>query len=374
MAATTVLVATVCPPGPPRPGWVAIADGIIQEVGEGRAPSGALDLGARVLAPGYVDLQVNGFADIDFATASPEQWTRACARLAVAGTTAFCPTFVSTDLDEYDELLAHAAVARDAAAAASAARILGVHLEGPFLGGAPGAHRPEVLTPADAEWITAVIERSPALVRMVTLAPEADAHLATTRALHALGVVVALGHSTATHAEALAAADAGASVVTHLFNGMGPLHHREPGLVGAALDDERLTPTLIADLVHVHAAALRLAIERKPNVALVSDAVALGGLVEADGAAWTDDGRLAGATTLLDRAVTNVVGLGIALERAIEMASTIPALILGLTDRGHIAAGARADLIALDPISFAVDQVWIGGAPFGDGHRSSVAT
>jgi len=364
----------VCPPGPPRRGWVAIADGIIQEVGTGRAPSGALDLGARVLAPGYVDLQVNGVADIDLATASPEHWMRACARLALAGTTAFCPTFVSTELDDYDELLSRATVARDDVATGSAARILGVHLEGPFLGGAPGAHRRDVLTPADPEWITALVERHPALVRMVTLAPEADADLATTLALRALGVVVALGHSTATHDEALAAADAGAAVVTHLFNGMGPLHHREPGLVGAALDDARLTPTLIADLVHVHAAALRLAIIRKPNIALVSDAVALGELVESDGAAWTSDGRLAGATTLLDRAVANLVGLGIALERAIEMASTIPASILGLTDRGRIAPGARADLIALDPRSLVVDRVWIDGDPVDDGHRSSVAT
>jgi N-acetylglucosamine-6-phosphate deacetylase len=194
---------------------------------------------------------------------------------------------------------------------------------------------------------------------MITLAPEADAGFAVIRALSAAGVVVALGHSTATYDEAIAAADAGATVVTHLFNGMGPLHHRQPGLVGAALDDPRLTPTLIADLVHVHPAALRLAIVRKANVALVSDVVAAS-TTDLD-AARTSDGRLAGATTLLDGAVANVVGLGMPIERTITMAATVPARVLGLVDRGGITAGSRADLVALDDTSFAVDAVWIAG-------------
>ena len=240
--------------------------------------------------------------------------------------------------------------------------IVGVHLEGPFLGGAPGAHPVALVRPADCEWLRALLAAFPRLVTIVTLAPEADPGLAATRLLAEYGVTVALGHSTATYDEARAAGDAGARLVTHLFNGMGPLHHREPGLAGAALDDERLTPTLIPDLVHVHAAALRLAIRTKHSVALVTDRVATTGLsVTEDGAARLDDGTLAGSTLSMARAVQNTVGLGIPVERAVEMAATMPADALGLPDRGRIAAGMRADLVALDPSSLTVRAVWLGG-------------
>jgi N-acetylglucosamine-6-phosphate deacetylase len=145
---------------------------------------------------------------------------------------------------------------------------------------------------------------------------------------------------------------------------MGPLHHREPGLAGAALDDERLTPTLIPDLAHVHPAALRLAIRNKHNIGLVTDRVATTGLrVTEDGAARLADGTLAGSTLSMARAVQNTVGLGVPVERAVEMAATIPAHALGFTDRGRIAPGMRADLVALDPSSLVVRAVWLGGEP-----------
>ncbi|MEX0664854.1 MAG: amidohydrolase family protein [Acidimicrobiia bacterium] len=372
MAATTVLAAVICPPGPPRVGWVAIADGIIVEVGDGRPPGGAHDLGSKILAPGFIDLQVNGVRDVDFRTATQEQWRRASNALARCGTTAFCPTFVSTNLADYDAMLTRAAAARaDSAAEPGHASILGIHLEGPFLGGAPGAHRRDVLVPADLAWLNALLLTHADLVRVVTLAPEADLGLTATRTLSTAGVIVALGHSTATYDEAIAAADAGATVVTHLFNGMGPFHHREPGLVGAALDDDRLTPTLIADLVHVHPASLRLAIARKANIALVSDVVADDGHDQE--AVRTADGRLAGATTLLDRAVGNVVMLGESIERAITMATAVPARVAGFGDRGTIAVGNRADLVALDPTSLTVEDVWIAGDHVRDNPRSSVS-
>jgi N-acetylglucosamine-6-phosphate deacetylase len=210
--------------------------------------------------------------------------------------------------------------------------------------------------------LRALLAAFPRLVTIVTLAPEADPGLAATRVLAENGVTVALGHSTATYDAARAAADAGARLVTHLFNGMGPLHHREPGLAGAALDDERLTPTLIPDLVHVHPAALRLAIRTKHRVALVTDRVATTDLsVTQDGAARFDDGTLAGSTLSMARAVQNTVGLGVPVERAVEMAATIPADALGLPDCGRIAPGMRADLVALDPSSLTVRAVWLGG-------------
>jgi N-acetylglucosamine-6-phosphate deacetylase len=362
---TYVLAAgRVCPPGPPAPGWIAMDDGLILEVGSGHAPDGAVDAGSSVLAPGFIDLQVNGVGDVDFVSADADGWRRAGRAQLEEGVTAFCPTLVTAPLDEYPPALERVLAARADAEDQSLPTILGAHLEGPFLGGAPGAHPVALVRPADCEWLRATLGAFPSLVAIVTLAPEADPGFAATRLLDEHGVTVALGHSTTTYQTARAAADAGARLVTHLFNGMGPLHHREPGLAGAALDDERLTPTLIADLVHVHPAALRLAIRNKRNVGLVTDRVATTGLrVTEDGAALLADGTLAGSTLSMAHAVQNTVGLGIPVERAVEMAATIPADALGLTDRGRIAPGMRADLVALDPSSLVVRAVWLGGEP-----------
>jgi N-acetylglucosamine-6-phosphate deacetylase len=248
------------------------------------------------------------------------------------------------------------------------AQLLGVHLEGPFLGDSPGAHPPEFIQLADSSWIASLLEAHRSSVCIVTLAPEADPKLEVTRLLSEAGVLVSLGHSLATYDQSRKAAKEGARSVTHLFNAMGAMHHREPGLSGAALDDERLTPTLIADLVHVHPAALRLAIDRKPNVALISDAVAADseqardrGVRVIDGAPRLPDGTLAGSVLTLDVAVSNLVGIGIPLQRAVEMASEVPAAMLGLSDRGRIEAGMRADLVLLDPKSLKVLAVWMEG-------------
>jgi len=354
--------AAMCPPGRPRGGWVAIDDGVIVEVASGAAPADAVDLGAAVLAPGFVDIQVNGVGGVDFVSADGEGWRRAGRVQLEEGVTTYCPTLVTAPLDDYSPALARVRAAQLDTEGQALPAIAGVHLEGPFLGDAPGAHPVELLRSVDSDWMGRTLDAFPELVSLVTLAPEADPDFAGTRLLHERGVRVALGHSTATYEHTLAAVDAGARLVTHLFNGMGPLHHREPGLVGAALDDDRLTPTLIADLVHVHPAVLRLAIDRKSNIGLVTDRVAVGGLhITDNGGARLADGTLVGSTLSMQRAVRNVVGLGTPVERAIEMAATIPCAALGLTDRGRIVAGARADLVALDPDSLAVRAVWLGG-------------
>jgi N-acetylglucosamine-6-phosphate deacetylase len=359
---TSVLTtAALCPPGPPQAGWVAIDDGVIVEVASGDPPAGALDLGATLLAPGFVDIQVNGVGDVDFASADGDDWRRAGRAQLAQGVTAYCPTLVSAPLDDYSPALTRVRAARLDGEGQRLPSILGVHLEGPFLGGAPGAHPVELLRSVDSKWLRRTLDAFPDLVTLVTLAPEADTDFGGTRFLCARGVRVALGHSTATYEHTLAAVDAGARLVTHLFNAMGALHHREPGLVGAALDDDRLTPTLIADLVHVHPAMLRLAIDRKPNIALVTDRVAVPGMRVTDDAARLPDGTLAGSTLSMDRAVRNAVGLGVPVERAIAMAATIPGAALGLTDRGRIVPGVPADLVALDPTSLAVRAVWLAG-------------
>jgi N-acetylglucosamine-6-phosphate deacetylase len=291
-------------------------------------------LDRAVDARGLVDLQVNGVGDVDFATADPDGWVRAGAAQATQGVRAYCATFVTAPLDHYAPWLERMAAAAAVARTEGLPEILGAHLEGPFLGGAPGAHPVELIRPVDLPWLEDLLDAFPDLVRIVTLAPEADPGLEAVRLLRERGVVVAIGHSRCTYEQALAAADAGATLVTHLFNGMGPLHHRDPGLPGAALDDDRLTPSLIADLVHVHPVALRIALARKDCV-LVTDAVAAGAgavgevaIVEHDGAAYLADGTLAGSVLTMRRAVRNVVGLGVDPDLALDLASTLPLEIL----------------------------------------------
>lgn len=349
----------VTPYGVLSPGALDIEDGRITVVGPG--PEGAPEV---TLAPGFVDLQVNGVGPVDVAAASGEDWGELDRRLVAQGVTAWCPTLVTAPLDAYAAPLAR--ITEAAARGGPRPAILGAHLEGPFLGGAPGAHRRDLIRPLDPAWLAAL----PEVVRLVTLAPELDGAPAVVKSLRARGVTVALGHSTATYAETLDAADAGAGLVTHCFNGMGPLHHREPGLIGAALSDDRLAVSLIADLVHVHPAALALAFRAKgpQRALLVTDAVAweAADLVELgvrfDGAAPTlPNGTLAGSAVTMNTCVANVVQqAGVSLEDAVRAAATTPADVMGQLDRGRIVPTCRADLVALDD-DFGVVSTWIGG-------------
>lgn len=322
------------------------------------APEELAELGAVSLAPGYLDLQINGVDAIDFSVADGSDWERSGLRLLAAGVTAFLPTICSMALDRYDAALARVARAQAAAVEGGLPLILGVHLEGPFLGGAPGAHPRSMLAPMDVEWLTGLLDRHPGLVRLVTVAPEADPGYAGIRMLALRGVVVALGHTTCTYDEVVNAAAAGATLTTHLFNGMGPLHHRAPGIAGAALDPRvGLTPTLIADFVHVHPAVVALAFAAAEPI-LVSDAVATGvayfdaDVVAAKGAAYLPNGTLTGAVSLLDDAVRNVVSLGVDRDVALAAASARPAAVLGLT--------AVPGTIALDA-ALTVRAVWLRG-------------
>ncbi len=308
------------------------------------------DLRDAVFAPGFVDMQINGIADVDFSRCTVGDVDRARKILLEHGVTAFLPTLVTAPMDTY----------RRALDVLAEAGVDGVHLEGPFLGGAPGAHRHDLLRTADVAWMASLLDDYPGLIRYVTVAPEADPGLELFRLLAARDVVASVGHTTATYDEVLAAAAAGATAVTHLFNAQSGLHHREPGVVGAALEDDRLTPSLIADLVHVHPAAIRVAVARKRNIALVSDAIAIDaawassrGIREVGGAPRLQDGTLAGSILTMDRAVRNVVGLGVGIDRAIEMASVVPAELLGLDERD--------DVVALDRSTLEVRAVWLRG-------------
>ena len=331
--------------------------GLIVEVADADASTPDVSL-----VPGFVDLQVNGIDDVDVARASGADWDRLAALLLDQGVTSWCPTLITSALDRYERPLQRIAEAQRGPGPS----IIGAHLEGPFLGGAPGAHPRDLLAEIDLAWLSAL----PEIVRLVTLAPELAHAVEAIEALVRHDVVVSLGHSTPTLEQVRAAVDAGATMATHLFNGMSGVHHREPGLAAASLTDDRLYVGLIADLVHVHPMALELAFRAKPHerTVLVTDAVAwragTAGAVDLamrDGAPRLPDGTLAGSVLTMDGAIRNVVShCGVPLDQAVRSASTNPAALMGCTDRGSIAVGQRADLVALDS-NMQVAGVWLAG-------------
>jgi len=320
----------------------------------------------RLLVPGFVDLQVNGVDDIDVSRADSSDWTRIGQLLIDQGVTSWCPTLVTAPLSRYELPLGRIAEAQMQAQALGRPAIIGAHLEGPFLGGAPGAHRRDMLAPIDLAWLAAL----PTIVRLVTLAPELELAAEAIQLLVERNILVSLGHSAPSIAQCDAAVEAGAAMATHLFNGMSGVHHRDPGLAAYALVNDRLTVGLIADLIHVHPLAIELAFraKRADGVVLVTDAVAWRagtagavGLTMSDGAPRLADGTLAGSALTMDEAIRNVVNhCSVSLEQAVRAASTNPARLIGCADRGAIAVGQRGDLVELDD-ELRVGAVWLNG-------------
>ncbi|MFM2071323.1 MAG: hypothetical protein RLZZ623_1586 [Actinomycetota bacterium] len=356
----------VCTPdGVARNATVVVADHQIVAIEPAIGP-----VPERLLVPGFVDLQVNGIDDIDCATADGDDWNVLDQRLLQQGVTTWYPTLVTNRLAWYGAPLARiaTALARDAATDAHVRPTLaGVHLEGPFLGGAAGAHRRDLIVAIDVEWI----ETLPHHVRLVTLGAEQVHAAAAIETLRRDNRVVSVGHSTASGEQFDQAVTAGATLVTHLFNGMSGLHHRTPGVAAWAITDDRVSASLIADGVHVHPRMLQLAFRAlgPERCILVTDAVAWqAGTVGAvgiefrDGAPRLPDGTLAGSALTMDEAIRVCVAAGIDVIDAVRAASTNPARLMGLNDRGTIAVGQRADLVALDT-ELAVEQVWVGGTP-----------
>ena len=333
-----------------------------------------LDAKGLVVAPGFVDLQCNGAGGIDL-TAEPERLWDVAALLPRWGVTAWLPTIVTSPEANRHRALAALAQGRPSDDDAPVALPLGLHFEGPFLSSErKGAHVARHLAPPEMAAIDGWSHD--AGVRLVTLAPELPGALEVMRALVDRGVVVSLGHSMATAAEASAGVDAGARWATHLFNAMPPLHHRDPGLAGVALTDERLGVGLIADGLHVHPLMVMLAARALgPRLTLVTDAVAalgmppgvvrLGGMEAlSDGeGVRLPDGTLAGSNLSMDDAVANLMAFaGTTLIDAVAAATRAPAAVLGLDhERGVLAPGAVGDLVLLDPDGVGVVATVIGG-------------
>lgn len=340
------------------PGYVVVEGDRVAEVRQGTPRRADREFPAGVLVPGLVDLQVNGAAGVDFLQCTQEQFAAACRYLASTGTASFLPTLVSAPLDT---LRTAAGALRRAVSAG--ARALGLHLEGPALNpNRAGAHDPRWLVPADDPRLRTLVEELEDMVRLVTLAPELPGGPELVRWLVSRGVVVSLGHTDATYAQTQEAFQAGATMVTHLFNAMRGLHHREPGPVGAALEEGEWACSLVADGIHVHPSVFRLAYRLlgPDRVVLVTDAVAAAGappgryrlgevelVVRPGDAPRLPDGTLAGSILRMDQAVWNVTRWGVPLLDAVRMATSTPARVLKLADRGHLRSGARADLCVL---------------------------
>jgi N-acetylglucosamine-6-phosphate deacetylase len=363
------------------PGYVLIEEGWITAVGEGeppRTPDEHLDHG--VLAPGFVDLQVNGYYGVEFDAVNEAGWRMVAERLPETGTTAFVPTFITAPLPQLGDTLkaaAHLIEQLSPASPTSPARILGVHVEGPFINPVRGgAHNQEWMTDPTPAAVSALLDAAQGHLTIMTLAPERPGALAAIRQLAGHGVLVSVGHSDALAWQVAEAADAGARMVTHLFNGQRPLHHREPGVAGQALADHRLTSGLIADFRHVAAPVTAIAFAAAPGrIALVTDAAAsagmppgqymLGGqpieLPAGDGVPPVrPDGTLAGSALRMDVAVSNMVSVGVSLPAAVTAATRVPADLINRPDLGRIAPGARADLTWLGA-GLRAEATWLAG-------------
>jgi N-acetylglucosamine-6-phosphate deacetylase len=330
------------------PGDVAVEDGVISAVGVGGGG------GQGIAAPGFVDLQVNGFAGVDFQGADSEAYLRAGEALLATGVTAFQPTFITAP--EVDLATALRAMPVEGCGP----RILGAHLEGPFLSPQRlGAHDAEGCRAPDLALLRRLLDAGP--VSEMTLAPELHGAFELIDELVARGVTVSCGHSEATAAEAHMAFDRGARTATHLFNAMRRSAPRDPGIAMAALARPDVIVQLIVDGHHLASETVLVAWQAaRGRFALVSDAVAAAGMddglyalggtevIAEGGVVRRADGTLAGSALTMIEAVRNLHALGAELEEALTAASTVPARIVGREDLGRLAVGAPADIVVLD--------------------------
>jgi N-acetylglucosamine-6-phosphate deacetylase len=339
-------------------GDVEIADGRIAAVGLGGGT------GRGIAAPGFVDLHVHGFGGVDFATADAAGYRRAGEALLASGVTAFQPTFLTAPEDEL------VAALRAVPGGDIGPRVLGCHLEGPFM--APnrlGMHPAAARRDPDL----ALLERllGAGRVTHMTLAPETEGADGLIDLLVSRGVVVACGHTDATGEEAHAAFDRGATHVTHLFNAMRPFSHRDPGIAAAALTRDDVTVELILDGNHVADDAVRVAWRAAAGrVVLVTDAIGATadgpwhvGSVEVevrDGVARGGAGELAGSVLTMPQAIRSLMRIGASLEQAVDAATRTPARAARRTDVGTLAAGAPADVVVLDGDA-EIRRVLVGG-------------
>ena len=337
--------------------------------GDGQAVSLA---GAKVI-PGLVDIHTHGNSGADFSDGDIAGLKKMARYLARHGVTSFAPTSVTLPYDALSKAFAAARALHDAQPAGTA-RVMGIHMEGPFFSESKkGAQNAAYLREPDLEMFARLREDSGGLIRIVDLAPELEGAVPFIRSAQAL-CRVSVAHTDADYDQARAAFEAGASHITHLFNAMPPVHHRSPGVIGAGSEREDVTAELICDGIHVHPSAVRMAFKLFPErICLVSDALRCCGMPDGaydlggqtvfleDGVARLADGNIAGSATPLSECLRNAVRFGIPEEEAVRAATLRPARVLGAdAEIGSIEPGKLADFVVctenLEP-----ERVFIGG-------------
>src|SRR6478736_6797868 len=342
------------------PGDVAVEDGRV--TGIGLASRG----GRGIAVPGFIDLQVNGFGGVDFLDADADGYRRAGEVLLETGVTAYLPTLITTP--EQELLAAMAEVPNGG----SRPRILGMHLEGPFLSpNRLGTHEASARRDPDLALLERLLDAGP--VRLMTLAPELPGAEDLIDRLIERGVAVSLGHSDATAEQANAAFDRGARAVTHLFNAMRPFLHRDPGIAGAALARDDVIVSIILDGIHLAPETAKTVWRAAPGrMALVTDAITGAGVADGsyslgnldvhvhEGTVRGPDGVLAGSVLTMIEAVRNLHELGVPIEDAVGAATSTPARVLGDPQLGRLDVGLPADLVVLTD-AIEIERVLVGG-------------
>jgi N-acetylglucosamine-6-phosphate deacetylase len=313
------------------------------------------DNAQAIVLPGFIDVHVHGGGGSD--TMQGGDAIERIARLHVRhGTTSLLATTMTAPVPELEAAVAALGpVCRNRSR--GGARVLGVHLEGPYINPGKLGAQPDFVRPASVDEVLALHSLAP--VALITLAPELPGHLDAIPSLRAAGFRVQIGHTLGSYEDGVAALERGAGGFTHLFNAMSGMHHRAPGIVGAALAHARYSE-IIPDLLHVHPGALQVALRAIPGLFCVTDSTAATGMPDGEyqlgshrvtkclGGVRLPDGTLAGSTLTMDEALRNLVTLGLSVREASLRVSTHAADYLGLADRGRIAEGQYADLVVVD--------------------------
>ena len=346
-------------------------------MGTGPTPRAADIVEDGWIVPGFVDMHAHGGDGSTFDTANEGEIQDIVSLHRSRGSTTLVASIDSGPIREMKS-----AVTR-LAGFVEDGLLAGVHLEGPFISQLrPGSHSREVLQDPSPKLVDDLVDCAPDIIRMITIAPELDGGIQAVRSIAGSGIIAAVGHTDAPYQTTIEAIDAGATVATHIWNAMRPVHHREPGPIAALLEDERVTCELINDGLHLHDAVAALTIETagRCRVALISDATAVGLAsgnyvvggksltVGSNGAVRDHNGAIAGGNHPLATGFTRAAKR-FGIEAASTMASTTPARALGLGDVGSIAKGNKADLVFLTP-EFEVKGVLTAGSPV-RAHRSS---
>ena len=362
---------------------ILIRDGVIEAIGprEGMSlPMGAEELQAaqHTAIPGFVDVHIHGAGGHDVMEGTDEALAGVARTLARHGTTSFLATTVTASPDDIcrsvEGIARYMSVQYETDQAR--AEVLGVHFEGPFISSARrGVHPKEWVQLPSAELLERFLRAASGNARILTIAPELLGAVPCIEAARNAGLVVAMGHTDATYEQARAAIARGVHHAVHVYNAMRPFSHRDSGVIGAVLTTPDVTAELIADGVHVEEAAMRILLQAKGAgcVILVSDGISATGMPDgkyklgkfevtvSDGVCRNTEGKLAGSTLTLDRALRNVVGMGFPLSDAVRMLTSNPAKLLGLEfKKGALRVGADADIVLLDR-DLQVTNVWARG-------------